>query len=862
MTSMVRGRTCGAVVGVLLLVLACLCLAVPAQARGGGTGSITIAVGWDRSRQEVVVKESCRYEVAAHSKSAAALRKDGAGHCGGYDILRQGKAADLDGWSNRPDSVTQAGPDEPLRVRSSFAYYLARRDGAQDLGIVLDVESLAEGHAAGSPTVWTMKVSAPEWLPREIRGPVDSQSADAVVWRVSTVAAASKKAVVRSVTLVRSEATTKPVSEREQTRGEMLAVFALAVCGIGLVGALLVARLAGRAVPRRWAAATMVLAVVTGLCAWFGIPDPLLPPNVAVGTFSVTIGGGGPPPGAVWTPGPVLGLWLWYVLPLAGWWFTRRVVTRRPPSRRILLPGCLAPVGSYFLMAAGGTVPQALGWALLGTAALLALLAFLTFRYVEELTPVRRWAPTVAALAWTAAMAVVLGRSPVMAVDDPDITHWETAAVLVCTWPMAAWLTSLLGPVLRRSLGIVTRAACFTGLWAALVSPFVWARVREGGPKGFDAWGVYHQPFFTGYATLPLLVVLVCGTALQLAYLLRRGATGRFAQGAEPVGRVLLVCGVLMAVGTPTLRTLSMWGQAVAVLVVALGTLLVLPVGASVTGAKFQRMSRAAHARFMDRWVTTQLVWDTRADFQRAARSALAEDMTVADFSDRWRGLDVPGRIGDPAKRLARARRFALGTSAGAAPRTAGLAGAAAALTLALPWATYKLLTTAAVGTDTLMPFHLAELSKALRFGHWALYGFVFGYFYALLRGVTPVGKATFLMLVLVPAEVFPMLALTVDPQYTADPSWTDTAAGCGGVAGQTVVVCMGLGLGWEWWLARAAGMKWSQVRNFRRLSSITVPAGTVLVAAATAFATTVAGTWAQPAPEQPPQPAAAVSTK
>ncbi|MFI0965263.1 hypothetical protein ACH4S8_28280 [Streptomyces sp. NPDC021080] len=66
-------------------------------------------------------------------------------------------------------------------------------------------------------------------------------------------------------------------------------------------------------------------------------------------------------------------------------------------------------------------------------------------------------------------------------------------------------------------------------------------------------------------------------------------------------------------------------------------------------------------------------------------------------------------------------------------------------------------------------------------------------------------------------------------------------------MAGQTFVVCMGLGLCWEWWLARVAGMKWAQVRNFRRLSSVTVPAGTVLVAGATAFATAVAGSWAQP---------------
>ncbi|WP_216588931.1 hypothetical protein [Streptomyces brasiliscabiei] len=847
---------------VLLVILACLCLISQAHAQGGsGTGSITITVGWDRSRQEVVVGETCRYELAAHSEAAAALRKDGVGRCGGYRMLRQGKPADLDGWSNRPDTVTQAGPDEPLQVRSTFASYLARRDGAQDVRIVLDMQQLAETHAAGSPTAWTMKVSAPKWLLAEIRGPLDSQSANAVVWHVSTVAAGSKKAtpVDRSVTLVRTEATTKPPSARQQTRAEMLAVFAVAVCGIGLVAALLVARLAGRAVPRRWAAATMVLAAATGLCACLGIPEPLLPPNVSVVPISITVGGGGPSPGTVWTPGPVLGLWLWYVLPLAGWWFTRRVVTRRPPSRRILLISCLSPVGSFLLMAADGTVPRAPGWVRLGTAVLLALLALLVFRHVDEVSAIRRWASTLGALAWTAAIAIVLGQSPIMAANDPDISYWETAAVLVCTWPMAAWLTSLIGPVLRRAVGIVPRAVCFVVLWATLVSPFVMARLPANRLTVANPLGGYQQPFFTGYATFPLFVAVVCGVALQLAYLLRRGAVDVRAQGAEPVGRILLVCGVLVAVGIPTLRMLSMWGQAAAVLVTALGTLLVLPVGASVTSAKFQRVSRAAHARFMDRWVIAQLVWDTRADFQRAARSALAEDMLMAEFSDRWRELDVPGRIGDPAKRLARVRRFALGTSAGTAPRRAGLASAAAALALALPWATYKLLTTAAVGGDPLMPFHLDALSKALRFGHWALYGFVFGYFYALLRGVTPVGKAALLMLALVPAEMLLMLPLTIDPQYTADPSWTGMVAACGGVAGQTVVVCMGLGLGWEWWLARAAGMKWSQVRNFRRLSSITVPAGTVLVAAATAFATTVAGTWAQPASAPSTLPAAVV---
>ena len=84
-----------------------------------------------------------------------------------------------------------------------------------------------------------------------------------------------------------------------------------------------------------------------------------------------------------------------------------------------------------------------------------------------------------------------------------------------------------------------------------------------------------------------------------------------------------------------------------------------------------------------------------------------------------------------------------------------------------------------------------------------------------------------------------------MDPQSTRNPSWGDMVVPCGGLAGQTFVVCMGLGLAWEWWPARAAALKWSQVRNFRRLSSVTVPLGTVL-AAATAFATVVAGARAQ----------------
>ncbi|WP_326785999.1 hypothetical protein [Streptomyces sp. NBC_00151] len=843
----------------LLLSLICLCSpgAGHAQAADGKkttarVGRLTIEVGWDRKRQEVVIRRISTYTLTAHSKATAELRNSGYGSRGGYKVLRDGKGAENDGWDNPADKVTQTSPDGLVHVKSSFALYLSRQSGEQNLTIVFTPDTLTGTgeQPEGYPTVWLLKVSAPKWSFGNIRGPVESQSADTVVWRVRTAHVVLKKtaAVTRSVALSRSLTTTLPPTSRHQTRGELLAAFALAVCGIGVVASLLVARLAGPAVPRRWAAATMLLSAAVCVSALFDAVAPQLPSNVV--HFYVS-SSSRISPESIWTPGSVLGVWLWYVLPVAGWWFSRRAVTGRPPSWRVLLLGSASLVLSFLLMAAGGTVPTPRGWLFFAMVVPLALsVALVLFLSGNR---ARNWAFTAGALLWIFLAALLFGRAPVMAVGSAVTNNWKTAAVLVCTWPAAAWLTSLLAPVLRRAVGPVTRTACFVVLWGTLVPLFFVFPVAMSSHHWRYVWGFHAYPFFTGYADLPLFVVAVCGVALQIAYLLRRGTLGDGGRAGEPVGRVLLVCAALMALGSPGLRTLSMWGSALAVLWVALASLVLIPIGSSVTAAKFRRVSREAHARFMDRWLTTQLVWDTRADFQRVARSELTKEMTVPQFSDRWSELGVPGHIGDPAKRLARAKRFALGSSAGAAPGAAGLACAGLAQLLALPWATYELVTSGPVGGAFLAPFHLDELSKALRFGHWALYGFVYGYFYALLRGLTPIGKATVLMLVLAPAEILPLVTLTVDPQYTWDPSWTDMAATCGAVAGQTFVVCMGLGLCWEWWLARAAGMKWSQVRNFRRLSSVTVPAGTVLVAGATAFATAVAGSWAQPGDNQPP---------
>ncbi|WP_230193540.1 hypothetical protein [Streptomyces coriariae] len=341
----------------------------------------------------------------------------------------------------------------------------------------------------------------------------------------------------------------------------------------------------------------------------------------------------------------------------------------------------------------------------------------------------RRWAATAGALLWIGCVTFLLGDlcSGYRVTDETEVTM-----ALLCTWPAAAWFTALSGPVTRRTLGPGVRTFVFFAFWSLLLCPFAVARVTVPPERELYLWSYYGSSFFKGYLGYPLCVIVVCGVALQLVYLLRRGAIGDRGRAVEPVGRVMMVCATLMALGNPSLRTLSMWGGALAVLWVALGSLLLLPVGTDTTAAKFRRVDRQAHARFMGRW-GAQLVWDARADFQRAARSALTEDngMSPSDFAACWDALEVPGRCGDPATRLARLKRFALGSSAGLAPRIAGPVGAALAIMLALPWGVYKLMTSGAVGADGYTPFHLTEIFKALRFAQWALYGFVFGYYYA-----------------------------------------------------------------------------------------------------------------------------------
>lgn len=119
-----------------------------------------------------------------------------------------------------------------------------------------------------------------------------------------------------------------------------------------------------------------------------------------------------------------------------------------------------------------------------------------------------------------------------------------------------------------------------------------------------------------------------------------------------------------------------------------------------------------------------------------------------------------------------------------------------------------------------------------------AAFGFLFGYFYPRLRGTQPMTKALYLMAAVLVTELSAYIAALVDP----DLSGLDKLVVVAIVTGQVALVCIGLGLYWEWRLMHMAGEPWGRVRNVRSVRSLATPLLAVVIAAGTTAATSAAG--------------------
>ncbi|MFG1686695.1 hypothetical protein ACGFNP_41480 [Nonomuraea sp. NPDC049269] len=117
-------------------------------------------------------------------------------------------------------------------------------------------------------------------------------------------------------------------------------------------------------------------------------------------------------------------------------------------------------------------------------------------------------------------------------------------------------------------------------------------------------------------------------------------------------------------------------------------------------------------------------------------------------------------------------------------------------------------------------------------------FGFLFGYFYPRIRGTQPMTKALHLMAAALVTELSAYLPTLFEPDVGA----ADKVQVMAIVVGEVALVCIGLGLYWEWRIMHLAGEPWARVRNIRSVRSLATPLLAVVIAAGTTAATSAAG--------------------
>ncbi|MEV5612295.1 hypothetical protein [Streptomyces sp. NPDC052225] len=556
--------------------------------------------------------------------------------------------------------------------------------------------------------------------------------------------------------------------------------------------------------------------------------------------------------------GTALVVWGWVVLPLLVASWAVRAGTGRPPGAGRLallaLPGAavFAPAAVLTAQGRSGPVLFVQGAAAVGAAGAVALVLRAGF-----LGPIgRRWAATAAAVSAVAVAAagpgtgLPLGDEAVYGIDTG--TAWANANSLAAWGLCWFWPAALLVTLWVLGIPRGPAALAAAGAWWLLAADgndlYSWGRMQDGAWYDVGIGG-------TTAANHPLVVVQTLVVCLALVTLRPTGgaAAGHWPRYARPA---VLALGVA-AVGTVlTEQGFASFvydshqdsGLFLALAVASVGFAWLIPLSGQSEALRLHGATSAGHTRAVHRLLKDQTLAAGRRTFLGGAHSALADGtLTARQWSARWRELGGRAEGGkSPQQRWQEVRAAALGSSGGRTAWRNGIAAATLLAVLSLPWTAYTL-PSKVVGIDSGEAAEgVAVWSTALR---WPLYGFVYGYLYSWLRGRTPLGKAMCLLAVVLPAELASLLYQGMEPaEFGIKLLLT---------SGDCLAVFLVLGLYWEARQVRAAGLRWGQIRNFRSLSTLAVPATTVVVAVATALATALVGFWAVPdqTAEQTPPP-------
>ncbi|MGR6915071.1 hypothetical protein ACU635_12565 [[Actinomadura] parvosata] len=212
-------------------------------------------------------------------------------------------------------------------------------------------------------------------------------------------------------------------------------------------------------------------------------------------------------------------------------------------------------------------------------------------------------------------------------------------------------------------------------------------------------------------------------------------------------------------------------------------------------------------------------------ELYRVGRARIgAGELTMADFDQQHNALEAA------MNRHGRHPETAFATSAGCSPWYNGIQAFTVSLLLSLPFA---LVYGWPEGVD---------LTSFIFDGRYLItlpaFGFLFGYFYPRVRGTQPMTKALHLTAAALLTELSGYLSTLAEPDIGAFDKTQVVAI----VVGQVMMVCVGLGLFWEWRIMHLAGEPWARVRNLRSIRSLAAPTLALVLAAGTTAASSAAG--------------------
>ncbi|MEU6784385.1 hypothetical protein ABZ912_34745 [Nonomuraea angiospora] len=235
--------------------------------------------------------------------------------------------------------------------------------------------------------------------------------------------------------------------------------------------------------------------------------------------------------------------------------------------------------------------------------------------------------------------------------------------------------------------------------------------------------------------------------------------------------------------------------------------------------------SQEEHRRLIRAALHKRLLLVAEQELYRVGRGSIGSgEMSMTDFDERRDALE------EALRQHGRHPETAFATAAGCTPWHNGVHAFAVSLLLSLPFA---IVYGWPDGTDLTSFIFDARYLITL-----PAFGFLFGYFYPRLRGTQPMTKALHLIAAALLTELSGYLSTLVEPDIGA----FDKVQVVGIVVGQVTMVCVGLGLYWEWRLMHLAGEPWARVRNLRSIRSLAAPTLAIVVAAGTTAATSAAG--------------------